>query len=170
MKQAVILADRKLIKSLLDQGARLDGTLNVAAKYHSKADTVEYLLGLGARDPHGQALSSAARQNRLEVAQTLLAHHVNSEATTKSDTLHNAAFAGHTDMVRLLLDNGFAVDKPNAEGVTSLILACSAGQPYPKVLQLLLERGADVNAPVRGPLATGLFAKGDTPCELSWTY
>lgn len=58
--------------------------------------------------------------------------------------MHLASEAGHTDVVRILLENRGhvnAVDQMNGE--TPLHLACEAG--FGDIVQLLLEYGADVS-------------------------
>ncbi|MCR6663155.1 MAG: ankyrin repeat domain-containing protein [Luteimonas sp.] len=52
-----------------------------------------------------------------------------------------AAIAGDADAVRKLVDLGFAVDAPDAQGCTALLRACGGG--HRAVVELLLERGAD---------------------------
>ncbi|MEE8304984.1 MAG: ankyrin repeat domain-containing protein [Candidatus Tectomicrobia bacterium] len=57
-----------------------------------------------------------------------------------------AAFNGHKETVRLLLDRGAIIDTRDAMGRTALMYA--AAGPYSQTVQLLLERGADLN--IRG--------------------
>lgn len=67
--------------------------------------------------------------------------------TIKNNTssLSFAAFKGHTEIVKLLLEKGANIDeKTNKEGNLSLILAIS--QNHKEIVKLLLERGANVNA------------------------
>ena len=52
-----------------------------------------------------------------------------------------AAMTGDTDAVRRLLDLGFAVDSPDAQGCTALLRAAGGG--HRATVELLLARGAD---------------------------
>lgn len=60
------------------------------------------------------------------------------------DDLPAAAMAGDVDAVRRLLDLGFEVDAPDAQGCTALLRAAGGG--HREVLELLLARGADAKA------------------------
>ena len=55
--------------------------------------------------------------------------------------LPSAAMAGDADAVRRLLDLGFAVDSPDAQGCTALLRAAGGG--HRATVDLLLQRGAD---------------------------
>jgi len=55
--------------------------------------------------------------------------------------LPSAAMAGDADAVRRLLDLGFAVDSPDAQGCTALLRAAGGG--HRATVDLLLRRGAD---------------------------
>ena len=55
-----------------------------------------------------------------------------------------ASFAGHAELVGLLLDHDGRVYVRTNHGVTALHLAAFKG--HEKVVRLLLDRGADVNA------------------------
>ncbi len=67
-----------------------------------------------------------------------------------------AAYAGHTDIVRLLLDRGVDPDSVNRSGSRPLHAAALVGKPA--VAELLLDRGAD-------PLVKN--GSGATPLELT---
>lgn len=54
-----------------------------------------------------------------------------------------AAFDGHTQIVRMLLDNRARIDTRDNMGRTALMYAASG--PNPETVQLLLERRADPN-------------------------
>lgn len=59
-------------------------------------------------------------------------------------SIFNCCILGRTADVADLLDNGGAVDCTDSRGRTPLMVACWAGRL--EVVQLLLQRGADVNA------------------------
>ena len=137
----------------------MDAALHAAA-HCGDADTIIYLLELGAQDPRGLALQFAGVNNSLDIARALLIRPGGLEAFTKSDALHYAALKGHVDMLRLLLDNGLAVDTENAQGMTALTMLCFEGGANAQAIELLLNRGADINARARGQVM-----KGCTPCR-----
>jgi len=61
------------------------------------------------------------------------------------EDLPAAAMAGDADAVRRLLDLGFNVDAPDAQGCSALLRAAGGG--HRDALELLLARGADPKAP-----------------------
>lgn len=58
--------------------------------------------------------------------------------------LHHAAYAGHVEMIELLLEAGAAVDAPALNGGTPLMRAIQSSRP--SCVDVLLKAGADVNA------------------------
>jgi ankyrin repeat protein len=61
--------------------------------------------------------------------------------------LHLAAFMGHADVARVLLDHGADIEAVAKNGIGNRPLhAALAGKESPEVIDLLLARGADVNA------------------------
>ena len=127
------------------------------AATHGQPRTVALLLKRGANKEGrsgngGTALKHATRGGHNEVVDLLLAHHASVEAEDNEGwtPLHNPAAAGDLPNVRALLDAGA---NPNAQtkgdnfggvGLTPLMLA--AGHGAGEVVDLLLRRGAEVNA------------------------
>jgi len=71
---------------------------------------------------------------------------VNVNATSKAalmnTPLHNACSRGNYDVIALLLDNGAKIEMQNITGETAIFLAVQ--NKFLKVVQLLIERGADL--------------------------
>lgn len=116
----------------------------VAAKAEVAEDTLEGRFVL------------AARNGDTELVRALLADDGLSpdaeEARNGHRPLHQAAQAGQTEVVEILLDAGAAVDAVDGDGLTALMRA--AGSAAVPVGRRLLDAGAAVNA--RSPV-------GDTP-------
>ena len=95
------------------------------------------------RNPFGETpLMMAAIQNRLDVAEVLLARgaEVNQPGWT---ALHYAATRGHMAMMRLLLEHNAYIDAEAPNGNTPLMMAAQFAPPL--ATKLLLEEGADPN-------------------------
>lgn len=63
--------------------------------------------------------------------------------------LHLAAHFGHEDVVRLLLERGAAVDVRSRNVMANTPLHAAAGR-HPRICQILVEAGADVNSRQEG--------------------
>lgn len=61
--------------------------------------------------------------------------------------LMGAARKGHTDVAKLLIENGADVNAANEYRTTPLMYAVGDLDDYPDMVRLLLESGADVNFP-----------------------
>ncbi|XP_035507384.2 ankyrin repeat domain-containing protein 50 isoform X1 [Scophthalmus maximus] len=154
------------VKKLLDRGVSMnqlhskDGqTLLAGAAHEGSADVVELLLARGSdpliSDHQGQTpLSLASRQGHVKVLSVLLEwaknqepvtaarmmEHVDSEGWT---ALRSAAWGGHGEAVRLLLDAGADVDGCDNEGRTALRAAAWGG--HEEIVLTLLDYGAQVD-------------------------
>ena len=112
------------------------------------AKLVARLIALGAVRRGSDALLSAGGQNNAEVSMRLLADagaDVNARMKKPYDetALMRAAYLGAEATVGALLDTGADVNGANTFGETALWLA--ARQNRPRVVELLLKRGADPN-------------------------
>ncbi|XP_056279286.1 ankyrin repeat domain-containing protein 50 isoform X1 [Pseudoliparis swirei] len=150
------------VKKRLSCGANqtTDGqTLLAAAAHEGSANVVKLLLARGAdplvSDPQGQTpLTLASRQAHVKVLSALLdwtesrgpeaaarmTEHVDGEGWT---ALRSAAWGGHGEAVRLLLDAGANVDGCDAEGRTALRAAAWGG--HEEIVLTLLDYGAQVD-------------------------
>lgn len=154
------------IKKLLDSGVSVnqpgstDGQTMLASVAHEGSSNVAKLLLSRGSDPlisdhQGQTpLTLAARQGHLEVLSVLLdwsksqdldtavmmTEHVDSEGWT---ALRSAAWGGHNEAVRQLLNAGADVDGCDSDGRTALRAAAWGG--HEEVARTLLEYGAQVD-------------------------
>ena len=103
---------------------------------------------LDARDGSGLTAVLVAAYNRHPRLGDALA--MRKEAGPTGLDIFEAAAAGKLSRVRKLLDEGAAVDDRAADGFTALHLAAFFGRL--DVARLLLERGADPNAPSTGQM------------------
>lgn len=103
---------------------------------------------------HASLLAVAARIGDVSVARELIAQYAKdpiaqqaylnlAERKSGATPLIWAVGSGKAEMVRMLLENGAQVDKPNPKGLTPLFLASMDGNT--EVVQALLEAGANPN-------------------------
>lgn len=158
------------------------------AALYGKADDVRELLKHGA-DPKMRAgdgrtaLDFAVQRNEQEVAalldanspmdlgqaasmgnvrrlkEALAAGGDPNQTTAQGLPLTAASRSGNADAVRLLLDHGAKINVPDNQGQTALHHAALLGND--KVVQVLLQRGADPNA-----LAKRMDVRGEPPTPL----
>ncbi|XP_068428911.1 ankyrin repeat domain-containing protein 50 [Clinocottus analis] len=134
-------------------------TLLASAAHEGSANVTKLLLVRGAdplvSDQQGQTpLTLASRQGHVKVLSVLLdwtksqgpetavrmMEHVDNEGWT---ALRSAAWGGHSEAVRLLLDAGADVDGCDAEGRTALRAAAWGG--HEEIVLTLLDYGAQVD-------------------------
>uniref|UniRef100_A0A5S6QY69 ANK_REP_REGION domain-containing protein n=1 Tax=Trichuris muris TaxID=70415 RepID=A0A5S6QY69_TRIMR len=117
-----------------------------------------YAAGIAALEPYADmlapdleegvsVLSLAASAGYCDLVQVLLSsmRMCPDERGTKGDCtpLMEAASAGHTDIVRCLIEHGADVNAHSSVGNTPLIYACAAG--HEEAVRVLLDGGADVD-------------------------
>ncbi len=94
------------------------------------------------------ALYQAARDGDVAEVRRLIASGADSngaeETTFGRMALHRAAFNGHVDCVRVLVEGGASVDKRDRFGLTPLHWAAS--RKHCEIVTYLLEKGASVNS------------------------
>ncbi len=132
---AVAAEDTQSVRLLLDQGA----DVNAGPKMNDQG----FLFG-GGRSP----LMWAAFRGNEELTRLLLARGANVNGVSlMGGALKQAAWAGNTTIARVLLDAGAQVDQRDRRAnYTPLHWAASSEKFDATLVQLLLARGADVNA------------------------
>jgi ankyrin repeat protein len=139
-----------VVKLLLDRGANPNATLVTSplmdAAMAGDAATMELLLarGVDVKTFGGGALGLAARSSCAKCVEMLVATNLEPAAYTRSLSL--LAYLGDVNMVRLALDRGADVKAVDGRGRTPLMYAAISDFEPLAAMQLLIERGADVNA------------------------
>jgi uncharacterized protein len=157
---AAMSGDLAVVQALLDQGANVnlvtkdDRTALSMAVARNHANVAQLLLDRGA-DPNVQQgpgrgpLWSAVYNGQTKIIHALL----DKGAKPDSETLNAAIFspegqANRLDIVRLLLDRGAPVETMKM-AVTDSPVANAVVGGFPRIVELLLERGANPNE--KGP-------------------
>jgi len=147
-----------MVRLLVDHGADIH-MLNLhqhsALMYACEEEHVEicrYLIEKGA-DVNGKdgkdstILMNAARSGNKELVNLLFQQpnlHYNEKNYNGWNALMYGCFAGSSpDILQGLIDRGEALEDPDVNGFTSLMVACLNGKK--KVVEFLMEKGVDVN-------------------------
>jgi ankyrin repeat protein len=186
----LLLAARKhgnsrSVKLLLECGADpkarngIQSSVIQAAAASGDLATVQLLLekGADANEPHDSdnifagtrtPLMWAAYLNDLPMMRFLLERGADVHRGTPFGTpLSHAAWHDSVDAARLLLERGAKVDaKADFSSLTPLHWAAYSDQPGAQLVQLLLEKGADPNAP-GGESVDAFLGVPQTPLELA---
>jgi len=160
------------VRLLLERGASLverdnqESTPLHAATAANDLATIRLLLERGvnvnAADAVGMTpLMNAAGNNNLKAVELLLARGASVNAVSKPQTqqsVKNGAIAlgnftplllattsGSPELVKTLLDAGAKIDASDVRHLTPLMLAVATDHADPRVVRLLIERGADPN-------------------------
>jgi ankyrin repeat protein len=119
------------------------------AKYYRQEETAQYLLGL---QPKLDIFSACVAGLKAEVARridadpSLLGAHSGDGWTP----LHLAAFFGHADLAKALLDRGAQVDARSTNAMKNTPLHAAAAGGHTNLVKLLAAHGADVHARQEG--------------------
>ncbi|HEY3852733.1 MAG TPA: quinoprotein dehydrogenase-associated putative ABC transporter substrate-binding protein [Steroidobacteraceae bacterium] len=140
------------MKKSLAQGANPDDELSNAI-VADDMDRVRYLLRHGAqidfRDGEGNTpLINATRFGYADVATYLIEHKADVKQADRTNwtPLMFAAWTDDPGLVTMLIHHGSGLEKKDADGLTPLAIASQNGKV--EAAQVLVDAGADVNAPV----------------------
>ena len=152
---AALNGSTRLVQTLLECGAEVNaqggwyGNALQAAACEGNEAVVQLLLGHGAEVTgqggwYGNALQAAAVKGNEAVVQLLLdkGAEVNARGGFYGNALQAAAYEGNKAVVQLLLDHRAEVNTQGGRYGNALQVAAFKGQ----VVQLLLDKGAEVNA------------------------
>jgi ankyrin repeat protein len=139
------------------------------------AELIQRGANVNTPDHHGGTpLTTAASAGRVEMVRYLVEHGADIHARLSTQfpggvsdgrkAIHLAVTNGHVEVVKYLLDQGCDPNEPGGSGYTPLIVA--AENNFYDLADLLIARGADVNAPHAG---TGGYIglRGMTPLAFS---
>ena len=145
--------DTVSVKLLLEHGADFKGTDIHSKEFAERVPTSPATAGL-------TPLMNAAAEGNVEVVRLLLARgaDVNTVSSAKAPSVKNgpiglasftaltvAAAYGGPETIQALLDHNANVNAQDVRGMTPLMLAISTDRADPRVIRLLLDKGADPN-------------------------
>ncbi len=135
--------------SLLDAVNEAGQSAFLLAKYYRQAEMAEYLLSLNPKLDIFNACAAGRTEFVLEQIDSnpsLLQSH-SSDGWTP---LHLAAFFGHAELAKGLLNRGAGVDSRSTNAMENTPLHAAAAGGSIELVKLLLDRGADANARQHG--------------------
>jgi ankyrin repeat protein len=179
MIAAGVPTGRPIVKLLLEHGANVNPTRHpdgessplVEAAFAADPEMMQLLIDHGAdvKASAAAALVMALAQDCGKCADLLMKQNLDAEAYTVA----LPQVAGYVDAktIRALLDHGAKVDTPDPLGHTALAYAAGSDLAPAEVVNLLIERGADVNSksPHQSSGDTGMTVldiarlRGETP-------
>ncbi len=113
IRTAAVYGEFEAVHALIRRGARID--LSIAAGL-GRTEDARHLLAAADREDRHWAMALAAQFGSVEIVRMLLDAGVNPNrynpvgGHSQSTPLHQAALAGHLDLVRLLVERGARVD------------------------------------------------------------
>jgi ankyrin repeat protein len=135
--------------SLLDIPSETGQSALLLAKYYRQEETAAYLLSLTPK--LDVFLACAAGRTDIVMAEIdrdpALLEARSSDGWTP---LHLAAFFGHDDLVKALLDRGASIEARSTNAMKNTPLHAASGGRHLSTIRLLLEDGANANATQEG--------------------
>lgn len=160
LEKAIRAGHTSIAELLIGQGSDVNGrdsktgsTALMAAAFLGHSQLIELLLAKGAdinarTATNGTALGMAALAGRVQVTTALLKRGAGT-AADRAGALVAAAWAGHDQVVRMLIAGGAPVDGVrNKSGQTALLAAIAASRYNARgnIVRLLLAEGANLKA------------------------
>lgn len=159
LAEAVQQGNAEQVQHLLEEGLNPNyqqdkkWPLVIIASNQKRADILNLLLEAGA-DPEARAangdlaLHATASSGATECLKLLLQHKANVNAQANGEcALIKAIVNGHDECAKLLINAGADVNTVSAGGDTPLV--CAAEKNNVTIVELLLEKGADINKTAR---------------------
>jgi ankyrin repeat protein len=124
---ATVKGNEEMVRLLLEHGAEVNSS--------------------GSADHGGCPLYEASRHGYLTIVGVLIenAAKIDYQTTCHSTALQAASNAGHTEIVRLLLDNNANANLISIQKPRSTALLCAVAQGHEEITRMLIDHGADVN-------------------------
>ena len=175
---AARIGNAAAMRTLIARGADIKADLGaLITEAHTQSNPeVEQVLrdaGVNTREPERLAAVLAAGQNMVNAGFTerMVAH----GAALPKDDIRNRTFSapllGYTaaayglPLARTILDKGADPNRKGTREITPLMMAAAATEPDPALVQLFIDRGADVGAATRvvGQRSTGPYCRAIPP-------
>ena len=135
--------------SLLDARNDAGQSAFLLAMYYRQRETADYLLSLG---PKLDIFTACAAGQTARVLDEIRGNPKLLEAHSSDGwtPLHLAAFFGHAELAKALLDQGGNVDARSSNNMKNTPLHAAAAGGHVDTVQVLLKRGANPNATQEG--------------------
>ncbi len=156
--KAALVDDPALLNAMNEAGQ----TAFLLAKYYRQPQIADYLLGQNPKlDVFNACVAGKTEMALAEIDRdaTLLESH-SSDGWTP---LHLAAFFGHAELAKGLLNRGASIDALSTNAMKNTPLHAAAAGRNIELVKLLLERGADANARQQGGW-TALHSAAQSGC------